>query len=203
MRPLPVPPGKSPFRIKGHAYAGNLAYVEEHVPGGLEAVLRLITDRALNDFLRQRFLASSWYDVLPIVALGEAAAEVAGIAPTEQIARSARAQAERDINGIYRMLLRLASPAMIMARLPKVASQYFDFVTAEVVEVAPKKWRSTGHGVLPFAVDAYRSTTEAFLRRALETAGAKNLQHRWLPPVPDGEKHGHAVLAVTREISWD
>jgi hypothetical protein len=203
VRPLPVAAGKSPFRVKGNAYRGYFDFCAERVPGGLEALLARIPDADLVSYLRGSFLSASWYDVLPLVALGEVAAEALGQSASEFMAAQARAQAERDINGIYRLLLKMATPEMIMTRLPKVAAQYFDFVTAEVEKLGAGHWKSTGSGILEFAIDSYRATTEAFLRRALETAGAKKLQHRWHPPVSQGERAGLAVVRVTREMSWE
>jgi hypothetical protein len=40
-----------------------------------------------------------------------------------------RHQATLDIQGVYRMLLKLTSPKLVAVRLPKMMSKYFDFGT--------------------------------------------------------------------------
>jgi hypothetical protein len=46
------------------------------------------------------------------------------------------------------------------------------------------------------------SVTEAFLARALELAGAREVRTHWLPVLPAGERDGVALVQVRREMTW-
>lgn len=199
---LTYAPGDGPFHAKGTIYLGTQRFYAQAVPGGLDAVLARLSDPRLIDFLRQKFIASAWYDVGPLVPFGEAAARAAGTAHLELLRTQARAQAQSDIHGIYRLLLKLASPEMVMSRLPRAASQYFDFVRAEVRQLGPRRWESIGHGIPATWAATYMATTEAFVVRALELAGAKNVRHRWHAPETTGVAKGIPTVSIRRELGW-
>src|SRR5262245_8543837 len=70
LRAFPFAPGASPFRIKGVAYRGHLEYAQAHVPGGVAGMLADLGDPRLRAFFEQRFLASTFYDVVPLAIAG-------------------------------------------------------------------------------------------------------------------------------------
>ena len=134
---LPFAPGEGPFRVKGIAYRGHCEYVERFLAGGLGAQQAAIVDERLRGFLGQTFLASSWYDVYPLVAAGSACARVAGRTLPDFLRARARFQAEQDLQGVYRAALTVASPALLAEKLPPMFQRYFDFGHAVVHEIAP------------------------------------------------------------------
>lgn len=197
------PPGESPFRVKGVTYRNFFDLAAERIPGGRTAVLGSLRDPALRAFAEQSFLPSTYYDALPSVLLCQAGATLLGIANDEFVRLLSRYSAERDTKGIYRMLLRLVSPAMVMERTPAAAKQYFNFVEATVEKLGPKKYRTRARGVPQFLAQFYMLVTESFLRHALTLAGARNVENRWVRPEPDGERDGVPIVIVQREMSWD
>lgn len=196
---LPFAPGAGPFRIKGNAYLGALAYTKTHCE--LPTVLGKLKNPDTAAFLSQRFVVGGFYDVGPLATLAVAAALTAGRPHLTWLKEQGRDVADKDIGGVYRVLLALASPALVMRRLQRTASQYFDFVEVEVIE-REDRWETIGSGIPEGAIHTYMATTEAYLVTALERAGAKGVRHRWLPPEPAGHKHGVAVLRVRREVAW-
>src|SRR5271165_5876625 len=106
---LPFVAGTSPFRIKGVAYQGHVDYAARFIPGGERAVIEGFRDPGLRAFFEQQFLAASWYDVLPIVPVWHVCARLLDQNPTDFLKVRTRHQALRDINGIYRFILKLAS----------------------------------------------------------------------------------------------
>jgi hypothetical protein len=199
---VPFAPGKSPFRGKGVTYRNYFDYAEEFIPGGRERVLAAFSDPALRAFASQPFLAGSFYDTLPMVALCETAAALMNKPFVQFVREFSAVAAERDTTGVYRMLLKLVSPNLVMERAPAVAKQYFNFVTATVEKVAPKSYRSTAHGIPEVVAQFYMLSTEAFLARALMLAGAVQPLHKWLPLLPEGTKEGMSIVALRREVSW-
>jgi uncharacterized protein (TIGR02265 family) len=201
--PGPFAPGQSPFRVKGVTYRNFWDFVAERVPGGRAAVLEQLRDPALRAFAEQTFLPSSFYDTLPTVLMCQAAATVARLPSNEFVRELSRYSVERDTKGVYRFLLRLASPGMIMERTPAAARQYFNFVQASVEKVGPKSYRTRAHGIPEFLAQFYMTVTEAFLRHALTLAGARNVQNQWGRPEPDGDREGVPLVVVQRQMSWD
>jgi hypothetical protein len=197
------PPGESPFRCKGVTYRNFFDLVAERIPGGRAALLDELRDPALRTFAEQPFLPSSLYDTLPTVPLCQAAATLLSVSFDEFVRQLSRYSAERDTKGIYRMLLRLVSPAMVMERTPAAARQYFNFVESTVEKVSAKVYRTRARGVPAFLAQFYMLVTESFLRHALTLAGAHNVQNRWKPTEPDGNREGVPLVIVHREMSWD
>ena len=114
------------FHCKGNVYLGlfeslrTLAIKEE--------VCARIESTSLRAFAMQPFLMASWYDIEPILALGETGARITGKPYADFMRSMAVDQANRDVGGVYRVLLKLASPSAVVDRLPRVANRYFDFV---------------------------------------------------------------------------
>jgi uncharacterized protein (TIGR02265 family) len=196
-------PGESPFRVKGVTYRNFFDLVAERVPGGRAALLDKLGDPALRAFAEQSFLPSTFYDALPSVLLSQAAAGLLGVSSDEFVRQLSRYSAERDTKGIYRMLLRLVSPAMVMERTPAAAKQYFNFVESTVEKLGPKAYRTRARGVPQFLAQFYMLVTESFLRHALTLAGARNVKYQVAPTQLDGSRDGVPLVIVQREMSWD
>jgi hypothetical protein len=198
----PFAPGKSPFHVKGVLYRNLVEYIDNALDGGLAALVTTFDDPVLRAFTEQPFLAGSFYDVLPTVPLCEAAAKLLR-RPFAQLVREFSAYAaEHDIKGIYRLLLKLVSPEMVMGRMPAAAKQYFDFVATTEQKNGPKSFSGTVRGVPHFAASFFMTASEAFLSRALVLAGAKEPRHAWQAPLPDGEREGVQLVKLLREVNW-
>src|SRR5262245_41713408 len=127
----PFPPGTSPFHVKGLAYRHMLDYVDREVSGGRAAVIAELADDKMQTFMSQTFLPGTWYDTLPTALFFQTAARLARQPLLELTRKMAREAASKDINGIHRFMLKMASPELVMERIPRAAKQYFDFVTSE------------------------------------------------------------------------
>lgn len=182
-------------------YRGVLAYAEERVEGGVAAVAAELPE-ALRWFYAQPFLAGSWYDVAPIIAFGNETARQSKLGYAELMRKVSIAQAERDTGGVYRVLLALASPDMVMERLPRTAQAYFDFVRSSVARIGDREWRIELHGIPAFAAPTYTVCSAAFIETALRRAGAKEPVVLSEPPEPDGEERGHDVVRIRRTVRW-
>src|SRR6185312_17279254 len=108
--PSPPPFGESAFHVKGVIYLGTRAFFDAQVPGGYAGLVSAIHDPALRAFFTQPFLASSWYDVLPVAPLIEIEARVMGLSLEDYLGRRTLFQADRDMGGVYKYLLRAAYP---------------------------------------------------------------------------------------------
>jgi serine/threonine protein kinase len=127
LRPLPCPAGSSPFRIKGLPYRGLVHFVERLLPGGLDRLCSELEDPTLREFIRQPFLATSRYDVLPFVPLSATLARLAS-QPFDAFVRAAtEAQARYDARTVYKRLYDGATKQDAAQRIARFEAQYNDF----------------------------------------------------------------------------
>lgn len=196
-------PGASPFHVKGVLYRGTQEYFAKEVPGGIEALYaQLADDPALLAFIQQTFLPSSWYDVLPAARLIRAEARAVGLTLARYLRLRTRYQAERDIGGVYRVLLKLASPDLVANRLPRLMAQMFDFGTTDTRVLA------TGHldmrmRAFPAAlVDWYVGCFGVYADVALRLAGAQNVAVTTKTPLPDGDRDGIPLVVIGIEVRY-
>src|SRR5262245_26306239 len=136
--PLPFAPGDSPFRIKGTVYKGHLEWVARNSPGGIAGMNRAFRDPRLAPYLAQRFLPSSFYDILPVITSAYVVARLCELPFAEFLRHRAGIQARSDLGGIYRLLLKFTSPSDVVSRYAAVQAQYFDFGFASAKLVAPR-----------------------------------------------------------------
>ncbi len=195
-------PGESPFRAKGTIYQGLVASTDARCPGGTAAVIEALDDDALRAFYGQQFLAASWYDLLPLIPFSHTAARVAGIAHLAYAKEGARFHAVRDINGVHRFFLKLASPKMVAVRLPRLMMQYFNFGRAEGQATGEKSFEVIGRAI-PEPVCAWFVTViEGFVPAAMQHAGARSIVARTDPPEPDGFAHGVPLVRSRLALTW-
>lgn len=100
------------------------------------------TRERFADFVSRLFLPVGLYDVLPLRPFTEAIALAEGRPYDESVRDRARTIAQRDIGGLYKLLLRAVSPMTTLDRLPRVAQRYFDFGVASTrpLVIAARRW---------------------------------------------------------------
>lgn len=173
-RTVPVPPGTSAFRVKGHGLRARMDVYDRIVPGGRQAVLAAIEDRAVREYLSGPILAASWYDLFAHAALDIAAADVLGMPAWQSVARASGLQAENDAAGIYRVLLKLVSPQMLVSKLGKISSQYFDHGGIDVQKVDSRHARMTRTGIANQLYWWWGGILEGYVHALFRLSGAKN-----------------------------
>lgn len=189
------------FHTKGLVYLGAREYWDERLPGRLPSLLEAV-DEEQRAVLEQPFLAASWYDVLPIDGLSRTAARLAGVTQAQLVRANAAMLAERDVHGVYRFLLKLASPELVAARLPRAALQYFDFGAAHGEMTGPRTFEAVRSGV-PTELSTWMSAcVEGFAPVALALAGARDIEVISGAPEADGHAHGHKTVTIPFAIRW-
>lgn len=190
------------FHFKGNAYMGLGEFIRDYVPGGVPAVLERIPDEATRTFLQQPFIASVWYDILPLVPITLAAAQAKGTTHGVFMRELADFQATRDANGIYRLLLKVISPEMLVLALPRTARRYFDFVTTEVTRKSGHEFELDVSGIPEPLAEIYSPVTENFITHALTLAGAKSPRVTTSAPIRTGVSFGMPIVRFDRKIVW-
>lgn len=200
---VPFPPGDSPYRCKGVMYNDLFVYLDEQIQGGRVAVLDRLKNSRLRPFLLQPFVSVGWYDVFPLVSLQRTAAGMSETTHLEFVKRFSRWTFPRQVYGIYKFLLKLTTPDMMVRSLPRAVNQFFDFIKVDIHQLGPKSYKSSGANIPEVLAHSYMASSEPGVIMLLEIAGAKNVRHRWLPPADDGEANGIKLVRLTREISWE
>lgn len=144
---LPLRPGEGPFQIKGLAHRGLLQYCQHRVDGGIRAFFAALPSNALRDFFGQPFLASSFYDLLPLAAGSAVVAEMTRT-PLETFAQQqGRAQAMHDVQNAYRALLLGRTADDFHLRLRPLANRYYNFGEWEVLREDAQRIRIACRGI--------------------------------------------------------
>jgi hypothetical protein len=171
MRALPFKPGTSPFRINGVFYLGLRRYIEERTPRGLDGLVATLDDADLAAFARQPFLATSFYDLLPIVPITEALARLQKKSFAEFVRRRSRAQAIADCDGVYRAYIgRPGSERELLDGIVKTSGRIYDFGAIEYTHPRPGLADITRTEVPDPALNWYQVSTTEYLSAILEHA---------------------------------
>jgi hypothetical protein len=202
MEPLPFAVGQSPFHCKGVGYRNLCAFIEHAVPGGMPHFLAALPSDELRQFLRQPFLASSWYDVLVMIPLIHQGARELHQTTYQFVRELAGFSTKRDVGGIYRVLMHFTSPESLLERSANTAKQYFDFVLTECEALGPQHYRLRHSGIPAMLVPIYKSLVEGYVDFGLMMAGAKDVRQRWEVAAEMGSRHGLPVQRLQREVRW-
>tara|TARA_B100001750_G_scaffold244054_1_gene260555 strand:+ start:532 stop:1170 length:639 start_codon:yes stop_codon:yes gene_type:complete len=198
---VPFAPGESPFRVKGIAYKGHIAYTERYVPGGM-AAMKAAMDPAAAAFFEQPLLAASMYDVFPLAQAGVACAQLTRLSFPQFLRIRSRVQAESDINGVYKFLMNLVTAEAIGQRIPKIIGQYFDFVETEITEVQPKRVVTVAHGLPEAVAPWFALVATTYFDTALKLAGSST--PRSAPELTGamGTSHGVNTVSIRTVVTW-
>jgi hypothetical protein len=204
MPPSP-PTGANLFRAKGLVYQGALDFWQRAVPGGVEAVRRALVDAKQLEaaqLISERIVAGGWYPVMPVVTSAVAAARLRRMAVAPHVRENAVWVAERDLRGVYKVILSVASIEAVAMRLGGLSMRYFDFGNADTRKVGSNAIESDRAGIPAALAGWFTWCAEGFVPIALKLAGAKSVSVRSGTPQPDGERHGVPVVRLAFQIAW-
>jgi hypothetical protein len=175
--------------------------MESKVPGGLEAVKSHLSP-AYAEFFDQLFVASGWYDILPILVVAEAAATAMDVDKMEYVRRSAVFHAERDMNGVYKNLLNAATPVAICRRFASVQQQIYDFGKVQIVSEEPNRVESFATGIPEPLAWWWKRASEHYMSPVLKGAGARDPRMVWSSSQVDGAVDRIPLLRISSHTTW-
>ena len=201
-RDWPFAPGDSPYRIKGTAYRGHIEYVEEHIDGGLPAMIDAFEDERHRAFFGGPFLAGGLYDIFPLVVAGDVCARLLGMTFLDFVAERSRIQAPKDLGGIYRFLLRMVPTGTVAKRIPMMLGQVLEFGTTEVLQDEPHHMRGVFHGMPSPIAPWFSTVSEAYGTEALRVSGSDDPKLTIERSTPMPAEKGVALVSLTFDIRW-
>jgi serine/threonine protein kinase len=200
--PLPCAPGTSPFHIKGMAYRGFVYLVGKMVPGGLEAFCEALSDEALAGFVRQPFLASGRYDILPLYPLNAILARLLGVEFEALIRKTAAGQARYDAETVFKTMWSNATVENFADRISRFGTQYYDFgkYTGSVPE--PHVIVASHEKVPEYVYPWYGPMQITYTEQCMRMLGAVDLKVRAHVWDPAGIQDGFPLINVRTELRW-
>ena len=178
--PLPVPAGTSRFCIKGDFYrhmAETIVHLDAKTSGGLSA---LLAREGLRDFMTQQFLATSFYDNLPLPRLTMCIAEVTQRDVFALTTKMGESSAERSMSGVYNRLLAPLTTTTFHRHFPGVISFFYNYAPLTVTLAADGKSAELVRKDLPLAVAEWWCLVSVpFVKMPLEKNGAVGVDVKW------------------------
>jgi hypothetical protein len=193
------------FRTKGLVYQGALDFWKLKVPGGVDAVRQALADaqqHAAARLFEERFVPGGWYPVMPALPSTVAAARLRKMPVANHVRENSAWLAERDLRGVYKVILSVASIEAVAMRLGGLSMRYFDFGAAETRKVGPRAIESDRVGIPAALASWFAWCAEAFIPVALKLAGARTVEVHSGTPEADGEAHGVPTVRLHFEIGW-
>jgi hypothetical protein len=160
-------------------------------------------DASTRVFFSQIFLASSWFDLFPVLHVFKAISTVTGVSFNEQAKRTATWHGEQDLNGTYKTMLKQSSPQAVCKRFAGIYSKLYNFGRVDVIGEEERSVESCVYGFPKPAVGWWMRATESYTQPLLLAAGAKNVKTTWMPLEPDGEQARVPLVRTRSFVTWD
>jgi hypothetical protein len=170
----------------GHGKGSLLIHTRDYVVrnAGQSGWMSLVSGADAGDraVLEGLLLAGSWYPIGVVNRLVSRYCKSAS-APDDEMRRLSAYIADTDLGTVYKMLLRLGSPELLVKRTGSLWNRYFDVGELTPEEVGPKHWKL--HLRMPLEDDRAPNRffcgpgCPAWIEMGLGLTGAKNgrVQH--------------------------
>jgi len=200
--PLPCPAGTSPFFIKGLPYRGFVYFASRSLSRGLGELCDALEDAELADFIRQPFLASSRYDLLPLRPLTAALARLLDRDFDELVADTAAAQARYDARTVFRRMFAGATLDDWHERIARFGAQYYGFGHSEGIREERGVVISRHVGVPEYMTPWFGPMQAAYGRESARILGGKDVTAELLPFAASDPVDGLRTVTSQVRVTW-
>ncbi len=104
---------------------------------------------------------------------------------------------------MYRFLLKMTSAQTLAKNLPRVTSQVFDFGDVEIHSAEKGCVRASRTGLPEVLAPWYAIIAVAYIGRAMELGGVRNVRMTPESPVASGHREGVPVVKLPFQMAWD
>lgn len=199
---MPRAPGKSPFHVKGLAYKGLLHLVTTKIEGGVGVLAASMRDASLRDYITQTFLASTFYDALPLVAASAAAANLLNGQLDTFAQNQGRAQAKYDAEHAFRAFVQGRSVDDFPSRCKLIAARYFDFGEWEANSFSPGTVTFVVKGIPAWSSPWFGPLLGGYVSTMVQFVARKNASCTVYPTRRDATTDGFQTVIVEMDISF-
>src|SRR5262245_44736445 len=192
----------SPFRTKGVLYLGTRTYFEAQHERGIEAVIEHLPEGRLRAFLRQKFLVGGQYEVMIVPTLIEAEARAMRKSLDDYLLQRTVWQAQQDIHGVYRLLLKLTSPETVVTRMPKLVTQMFNFGVPRSTILGPTGADLEAQNIPAALVPWLTIAFKVYVETAVVMAGAKTCTMTTSKTLVEPSREGFPMRTFRARVDW-
>jgi hypothetical protein len=180
--------------------------VNKSFPGGLEGFCAALEDASVGPFLRQPFLATARYDVLPFVPMFAALARTGGGNFVDLVRIATAAQCRYDSRTAYRVIFSSDRVENIADRISRFCAQYYDFGRYTGAIPQPKRLVIT-HEEIPEYLYVWEGPMHvAYTEECMRIVGAKKprmISHTTTPAGRGGKKGEFPLVSIRSEFTWE
>lgn len=170
--PLPVPAGQGTYRIKGEFYR-QLELTRQHIETKRPGVLDGLLERAgLLDFVKQQFLASVLYDLMPLPRIVMCMADALERDVRELTRKMGTNAIEAQLQGTYAVLFSRLTTANVHQRFPPLLEHLYDHAPS-IMEARTHGAYLLRRGVPLGLAEWWNLVSVPFLQVPLERNGAR------------------------------
>ncbi len=191
----------TPFRVKGLVYKATRGYFDKNLGVGYDALLAALPP-SLRTFMEQPFLSGNHYEVMLMPDLINLEAQVAGVSSEVYLRSRTRWQAEKDLSGVYKLIARVAPPAVIARRVMVLLPQVFNFGSAHLISEKPSQLCIELRGIPIPLVAWLERVAVMYAYTCLEFAQAKDVRIFVLPRSPGPVSQGYPTMSLHFEARW-
>jgi hypothetical protein len=199
--PLPVPPGQSPFHVRGLYYARLLSHATKRL-GGRARVLSALSPE-LRAFAEQSFAWTGWYDALPAMPICVAFVRELGLPFEPGVREQTRSAALDIIPSFFRLALRVPGHVAFTAQTERIVPATMDFIELKMERSTETHSSGWGRGVPLFLAPHVANTVVGFFQAILELRTGAVVRARYTDVVKIAPRHGFESVAIRYEFDWD
>lgn len=196
-----VPPGTSPFHVRGLLYEQILKHAGA-MPGGVPGLLAQIEDEQIRTFMKQRFRWTEWYDALPMTPVQAALCRMQKGEFETLTRQRARLAAESLVPRLFRVVLGMGNPKAAAGHLPRLLAQNYDFSDVSL-QVGQGEGTALFRKVPRAIAPSFVNVVVGLIEGALGLMGAKNVQTKIQSARLDAPLHGFETITCEGASRWD
>jgi serine/threonine protein kinase len=200
--PLPCSAGTSPFRIKGLSYRGFITLLNRVLPAGLDAFCEALPDESLRAFVRQPFLASGRYDILPMLPLYATLAELLATDMDGLVREATVAQCRYDAQTVFKAIWSNGTVESIAERIARFGARYYDFGWLSATIPEPNLLVLVHAGVPAYLRPWYEPMHVAYTEECMRIFGAESVVSTPRGTIADGKFGDFALIKTCTELRW-
>jgi hypothetical protein len=188
--------------VKGLAYKGLLHLVTTKIDGGVGVLAASMRDSSLRDYITQTFLASTFYDMLPLVAASAAAANLTNVQLDIFAQNQGRAQAKYDAEHAFRAFIQGRSIDDFPSRCKLIASRYYDFGEWEANSFSPGTITFVVKGIPAWASPWFSPLLGGYVSSMVQYVARKNASCTVYPTRRDATTDGFQTVICEMDVSF-
>lgn len=185
----------------GSAYVTVVEYADTQLQGGMAALVRALPEGPHRAFAGQSFVATNWYDALPIRPITELLAKLEGRDWEATVRERAQRAAQRELGLINRVRMLGSSSDRAIEKLQRITTDSFDFGETELSQAEGARARIVFRNVPQPLGSWVLVSLQAHANVLLTAAGGKQVEAGGRL-IPTGRHEQLGLVEVRLDLNW-